>query len=388
MRSAKLIVLFTVFLDVIGIGITLPLLPIYLHTLTNSAFLAAAFFAIYSLFGFFSAPILGTLSDRYGRRPILIWSLFGSALGWIIFAAGNTIPWLIAGRVIQGLASGNIATAQSVFSDISTTKHERIANFGLIGATFGVGFIIGPALGALLASVSLTLPFWITAIVSLGNAIAAVFLFPETHDKRDPHHPISIHPFSGIAKALRNSEARPFVMVFFLFMMSFALFQSVFPLYTHLVYGLGAVENGWIMTFMGVVIALNQGFFLRRVWLRYFHERTLQTMFLLILIGVNIAFAMKNWFIFLVMLFVLPFCQSILRIVTLNEITEATHEKERGEALGMTQSLMFLASVISPMIGGWLLEYDGAYPWIFGAVMLAGAFGVLQWHTQKNSSLL
>lgn len=379
MSRVKFIVLFTVFLDVVGMGIAIPILPIYLHDLTSSAFLATVFFSIYALFGFFSSPVLGGLSDRYGRRPILIGSLFGAVIGWGLFAWGGSLIWLILGRIIQGLASGNMSTAQSALSDLSVNKHDRMKNFGLMGMIFGIGFIIGPALGALLAdAISITFPFWLTAILSLVNALLALFFFPETHEVRDKNHPVSIHPFSGIIKSLKNIEARRFVIAFFLIMMSFTLFQSVFSLYTHLEYGLSAAQNGWIMTLVGVVVAINQGFFLNKVWLKYFTEQQLQNIFLIALIVINISFAFNNWIIFLIALPFLPLCQSVLRVVTMNEITEATHENGRGEVIGVTQSLMFLASIISPIFGGWALEYHSSYPWLMGVIYLLAALFVVR----------
>ncbi|MEI7511817.1 MAG: MFS transporter [Candidatus Peregrinibacteria bacterium] len=384
MNKTKILILATVFLDVVGIGIALPVLPIYLHDITQSEFLTSAFFSLYSFFGFLSAPILGAMSDRYGRKPILIGSLFGAVLGWIIFASGFSIWWLIAGRVIAGLASGNISAAQSALSDISQNKAERMQNFGLIGATFGVAFIVGPALGGLLAESSMTLPFWVTAVLCLLNAIAVVFFFPETHLSRDPHHPISFHPFASITKALKHPETKPLIIVFFLVMMSFTLVQSLLSLYTYLTYQFTPAQNGILMASVGIIIAINQGFFLKKVWMRFFNEWQMQVLFLGVLILTNLLIAVGNWWLFCLAMFLFPFAQSTLRVVLVNEITEITHEKGRGEVLGVTQSLMFLASILSPLFGGWVFEFGGAYPWLFGAVMMVAAFGVFMVSQKKE----
>lgn len=198
MQKIKILVLATFFLDVVGIGIALPLLPIYLHDITQSEFFAAAFFSLYSFFGFLASPILGALSDRYGRKPVLIGSLFGASLGWFLFAFGHSILWLLSGRIIAGLASGNISAAQSALSDISKTKEERAVNFGLIGATFGMAFIVGPSLGGLLSEISIVLPFYLTAVLSFINAIAVVLFFPETIKNETQTIPFLFIRFQGL----------------------------------------------------------------------------------------------------------------------------------------------------------------------------------------------
>lgn len=164
--------------------------------------------------------------------------------------------------------------------------------------------------------------------------------------------------------------------MFFLVMMGFTLFQSLFPLYTHLEYGLTPAQNGIVMAVIGIMIALNQAFFLKRIWLKFFTELQIQIFFLALLVFINLGIAVGNWWLFCIVMVLFPFAQSTLRVVTVNEITEVTHEKERGEVLGVTQSLMFLASIVSPLLGGWLFELNSIYLWLFSAAMATMALGV------------
>lgn len=159
-NKQKLIILFTVFVDVIGIGVIIPILPFYVESFGASPLMVGLLFGVYSFFSFFSGPLLGSFSDRRGRRPVLIISILSSAIGWLVFASAKSIFFLFLGRIIDGLAVGNFSTAQSYLSDIAKNDKERTTNLGLVGAIFGIGFIIGPMLGGFLGSISETLPFW------------------------------------------------------------------------------------------------------------------------------------------------------------------------------------------------------------------------------------
>jgi len=207
MKRGKITIGITVLVDVIGMGIVIPVLPVFLHTFTSSPFWIEMFFTIYALFGFFAAPVLGALSDKYGRRLILILSIFGTAIGWFIFALGSkSLICLVIGRIIDGITSGNISTAQSYMIDSSKDPKERAGNLGFIGALFGVGFIIGPAIGGILAKISLLTPFWVTAVIALINAISAYLFLPESPAEKDHARKISLNPFKDIWKAFHRDS--------------------------------------------------------------------------------------------------------------------------------------------------------------------------------------
>ncbi len=193
MFKTKLLILLTVFIDVIGIGIVIPILPFYVEKFSSSPILITSLFAVYALFSFFSSPVIGALSDKFGRRPLLIISVFSTAVGWFIFAGAPTIFFLFLGRIIDGIMAGNFPIAQSYLSDIAKDDKERTTNLGLIGAVFGIGFIIGPLIGGFLGQFGHSIPFWFVGSLALFNGILALFTLPETHHVRSTAK-VSINP--------------------------------------------------------------------------------------------------------------------------------------------------------------------------------------------------
>lgn len=174
MKKEKLIIIFTVLVDVIGFGIVIPILPFYVTGFGASATIVTLLFASFSFFAFFSSPLLGAVSDRIGRRPVLILSITSTAIGWFVFAGATSIPILFLGRIVDGAAAGNFSIAQSYLVDISENEEERTVNLGLIGAMFGIGFMLGPIIGGALAKVSHATPFWFAGGLATLNAIAVV----------------------------------------------------------------------------------------------------------------------------------------------------------------------------------------------------------------------
>jgi MFS transporter, DHA1 family, tetracycline resistance protein len=176
MQKEKIVVLFTVFVDVIGFGIVIPILPFYVGSFGASPFVITLLFASFAFFSFLSSPFLGALSDKIGRRPVLIASITSTAVGWFVFASATSIPLLFLGRIIDGAAAGNFTVAQGCLIDLARDDKERSANLGMIGAAFGVGFMIGPFLGGLLSTVSHSFPFLVCRRPGSAQHNAGVFL--------------------------------------------------------------------------------------------------------------------------------------------------------------------------------------------------------------------
>jgi multidrug resistance protein len=185
MQKQKLIIVFTVLVDVIGFGIVVPILPYYVTSFGASPIVVTLMFSSFSLCAFLSSPFLGALSDRIGRRPVLIVSIMSTAIGWFVFSSAHSIMFLFLGRIIDGCAAGNFTTAQSYLVDISKDEKERTSNLGLVGAAFGIGFMIGPMMGGLLGKVSPSFPFFIAGVLATINTISALFFLPETHHHRE-----------------------------------------------------------------------------------------------------------------------------------------------------------------------------------------------------------
>lgn len=373
MSKEKLTIIITILIDVIGFSIIIPVLPFYVTSFGASALTMALLFSVFSLCSFFSAPLLGSLSDRIGRRPVMIISIASSVVGWYLFAFANSLAWLFAGRIIDGLAAGNLPTAQSYLSDLAKDKKERTQNMGLFGAAFGLGFLIGPFIGAVLSSYSHSLPFLAVAILSTINLISAIFFLPETKSREHRNkEKMSLNPFAPIISAFKDSKLKTRHLIWFLFNLAATLQQTIFALYLFDQFGLTAAFVGYIMTFMGLVMIVNQGFLMQRVWLKYFKESSLEMIFTLIFALSYALMAVPNVFVLLLSLLPMIIGQSLLRVIMSSRASGIAGHQRRGEVLGIMSSIQSTAAIIGPLIAG--LIYSKARPLPFllaGAIMLS-----------------
>lgn len=387
MSKTKAIILLTVFIDVIGIGIVIPILPFYVASFSNSALLITSLFAVYALFSFFSAPIIGALSDRVGRRPMLIMSIFSTAFGWFVFASATNIIFLFVGRIIDGIMAGNFPIAQSYLSDIAKDDKERTANLGLIGAVFGVGFILGPFLGGVLGHLGHTVPFWFVGGLALFNGILALFILPETH-KLLSNNAISINPFRPIINAIKNYSLRANYLAWFLFGLAIASYQSIFSIYLRDIFNFNELKIGVIFGSIGVIIAINQGVAMKHLWLKYFKESSIELATLVIFAIGFLLLSFKFYFIFIIALVLTTFGQSILRVVMTSRVVGKSPSTKRGEILGIMSSIASLSMMIGPFLSGVMYESDKTLPFFFGSVCLFIAFFVLYRKREGTNSRL
>lgn len=366
--NKKMIILLTVLIDVLGIGIIIPVLPFYVKSFGASAFIVTLLFATFSFFSFFSAPLLGSLSDRIGRRPVLIVSIASTALGWLVFAAATNIYWLFIGRIIDGLAAGNFPIAQSYLVDIAESPREKTTNLGLIGAVFGIGLIVGPALGGVLSQVSLSLPFWFVGGLAAVNMVLAFFKLPETNKHCDREKKISFNPFQPIRKAFASANLRPGFAAWFLFGLALAGQQSVLALYLAGGFGFNSFLISLVMVGTGVILVFNQALFLKKVWLKHFSEEKLIVYFFFVLF-LGFMF-MSVFFIFTLLLGLIfySFAQSTLRVVMTSRITKKGDPREQGMILGVLSSVMSLSMIVGPILAGALFSLEMNLPFGAGAM--------------------
>ncbi|MCX6751752.1 MAG: MFS transporter [Candidatus Nomurabacteria bacterium] len=371
--SPKIIILSTVFLDVLGIGLIVPILPYYVESFNVPDIVVTLLFAVFSLCAFFSAPILGMISDRKGRRPVLLVSLASSAIGWLVFAFSRTIWGLFLGRIIDGSAAGNISTAQNYLVDISKDPKERTHNLSLIGAIFGIAFIVGPLVGGVLSSISMKMPFIVVGILATINTVLAYFFLPETNHNRNTGK-ISLNPFSPIIKALKSKNILPLYLAWLFFGIAVSLNQSIFALYITKVFSWTVVAAGFIMAFMGVIISLNQAFFLRKVWLKYFKESVLMIWLWLPFAFGYLVMALPFKVAFILGLVITAFGQSTMRVVMNSQIIGFSDKKEQGEMMGILASIMSLSMILGPLIGGAIYTIGAALPYALAGVILFVTF--------------
>jgi DHA1 family tetracycline resistance protein-like MFS transporter len=383
MKKQRLIIIITVFVDVLGIGIIIPILPFFVESFGVGAGVVTALFAVFSLFSFFSSPFLGALSDKIGRRPVLIISLLSTTIGWLIFAAANSVFFLFLGRIIDGLAAGNFPIAQNYLLDIAKTEKEKTANLGLIGAIFGIGFIIGPMFGGLLGSFSLRLPFYFVGFLALLNTIFAYFYLPETnHTRREGK--ISLNPLVPIVSVIKQKIFLSGLLAIFFFGLAIAIQQSVFSLYVYQVFGWGTFAVGLLMAGIGVLIAFNQGFLLRKL-IRSFRQDYL-AIISLILLGIGFIFLGIGYLpFFLIGVLGITFGQSIGRVILTSLLAKKADSSRQGELLGVLTSITSLSMIIGPLLAGFIFIKHPAGPFFLAALFsVLSLLFVLKFVQNKN----
>lgn len=371
--------------DVIGFGIVIPVLPYYVSSFGASPFVITLLFAVFAFFSFFSTPLLGSLSDRIGRRPVLIISILSTSIGWFVFAGAKGLIFLFLGRIIDGLAAGNFSTAQSYLVDIAKDDKERTTNLGLIGAVFGLGFIIGPLLGGLLSAVSHAFPFWFVGGLALINATLAFFLLPETNKSLKKDQKIRLNPLTPLVKAAKDKKQLPLYSAWLLFGLAMAGYQSVFALYLDKVFGYQELVAGLIFTGLGAIIALNQLVGLKHFWLKYFPEPTLE-LWLLFLCAMSFLLMSFNWLaVFIIGLLAITFGQSVLRVIITSQVVGRAEATAKGETLGIMSSLISVGMIVGPLISGLAFQWHHRYSFLISAAYVLLAFFIILGSRQRLS---
>jgi len=364
-----------VFIDLLGFSLILPLLPFYAETFGASPLLVGFLTAIYAAAQLIGAPLLGRLSDRYGRRPVLMISIAGNLAGFILLAIAQNLGMLFFARALAGLTGGNISVAQAYISDVSEPK-DRGKAMGLIGAAFGLGFIIGPAIGGILGTVGFWLPAVVAATLSGINLVLVFFWLPEslTVERRLTLANTKRPPFtvSAMLSTLRRPFVGPLLHTRFFFGLGFAMFQSIFALYAQYRLNLDGRQTGYILAYVGVLSAVTQGFLIGRLNARFSDSRLILGSTVVMAAGLGAWAVTPNVTSLLIVLIPIAVAGGILNTTINSAMSKAVAPIEIGGILGLAASLESLTRVISPSLGGLMLEKLGTWaPGVFGAVILA-----------------
>ena len=255
MTRPLLIIFLTIFVNLIGFGIIIPLLPFYAETFGASPLTIGLLFAVFSACQLVAAPALGDLSDRYGRRPVLIFSLAGTVVSFVMMALAHSVAMLFVARIVDGLSGGNISTARAYVADVTEPK-DRAKAYGLIGAAFGMGFIMGPALSGVLARYSYTAPVWAAAGITLVATLMAWFWLPETVHRAAAGTGM---PFRNLAEMMRRPGLRRMLWIDFIYWFAFAIFQTTFALFVARRFGFNVSQTGYFFAAFGILGAVVQG---------------------------------------------------------------------------------------------------------------------------------
>lgn len=377
-RNSPLLPIFLiVFIGLLGFGIILPLLPLYAEVFGASPFVVGVLLASYSLMQLIATPYLGALSDRIGRRPVLIISQIGTVLSFVLLGLANSLPLLFVARLLDGISGGNISTAQAYISDVVEEK-DRAKAYGLIGAAFGLGFIMGPALGGILSQGdNYHIPAYVAAAISLLSLILTVVMLPESlpREKRNTRRQPRIIDVEGLRRAFSYEQLGLLLLIFFLFNLAQAGFQGLFALFNDRQFGFGARETGYVLAFVGVLAVLVQGGGIGPIVRRFGERHALQFGLVLGGIGLLLAGFAPSWPLLLVALIPVALGLGVATPSANSLITRESPPAERGQVLGISQSVAALARVVGPLVAGLAFEYEAWGPFILSGILIIVAFG-------------
>lgn len=389
-RAGILFILITLLLDVIGIGIIIPVLPQLVTELAGGDPAQAAFTygfiaSIYALMQFLFAPVLGSLSDRFGRRPVILIALFGFGVNYLLLALAPSLGWLIFARVLSGILGASITTANAYIADISTPQN-RAQNFGLVGAVFGLGFILGPALGGVLGAIAPRLPFYAAAVLVLVNWLYGLLILPESlpPEKRRPFSWRKANPIGSVLQLRRYPLVAGLAVAYIFLGLAQRGLESVWVLYTHYRYGWLELQNGLALALVGVMAAFVQGYLIRLI-IPWLGERRA------ILVGLSISstafllygLAYEGWMMLAVI--AVSALGGIAGPAIQGLVAGTVPPSEQGMVQGSLTSLLSLSAVIAPLISTGLFGYFTAVapislpgaPFFAGALLMAAALLVM-----------
>jgi DHA1 family tetracycline resistance protein-like MFS transporter len=374
-RSPIFVLFVTIFIDLLGFGLIIPILPIFALELQATSLQIGVIAGIYSLMNFVFAPFWGTLSDKIGRRPVMLISIFITMLAYVFFAFTSSLWFLIISRIFAGIGSANISAAQAYISDITEPK-DRAKNMGLIGAAFGLGFIFGPPAGGFLKSLSgagsVTLVGYFAATLCALNWLLAYAFLPESMKEKQHTKKFRFKPVADLIIELKKPIIRELFTINFLFITSFAMMQVTLAILWIEHYLLNEKQVGFVFMFMGLSSAIVQGGLVGILNKRFGEKQLLLMGAISMAIGLfSIPFVPVSYFLLqLISIIFIAFANGCITPAISSLISQTADKFEQGQVLGMNQSFGSLARVIGPILGGVLYDMHFGLPYIGGACIM------------------
>lgn len=393
-------IMIAVLIDMMSIGLMIPVLPHLVGRFTQSpadqAFWFGAVSFAFGIANFFGAPVLGALSDRFGRRPVLLIGFSGLAFNFFMTAAATSLWMLVFVRLVGGGMQANIAVANAYVADI-TPASDRARRFGLLGAMMGLGFILGPAAGGILGDIDLRLPFVASGALAVLNWIYGYFVLPESLPK-ERHTPFDwrkANPVSALRGLIDLRGVGPLVAVIALSTLAQFMLHSTWVLYTSFKFGWGPRETGWSLMVVGLVSVVMQGFLLKHILVRISPQR-------LAVIGLTSAslaylaygLATQGWMLLAIIVLNMPAAATGSTLQSI--VSSAADETVQGRTLGAVSSLNSLMAVVAPLVGAGLLALVShapqgdvrlGLPLFVGGLIQFLALGLAVWHFQRQRAL-
>ncbi len=399
-QAAMPFIMITVLIDMLAIGLIIPVLPALVGSFSTSQADQAYWYGVvafaFGIASFFASPVLGGLSDRYGRRPVLLLGFFGLGANFFLTAFATSIWMLIAARLMGGALQANAAVANAYVADI-TAPEERTRRFGLLGAMMGLGFIIGPVMGGLLGAIDLQLPFLAAGGLTMVNFVYGYFVLPESLpvSNRKPFRLRSANPFASLRALVQLKGVAPLVgVVAFSGLAQFVLYTT-WVLYTTFKFGWGPLENGWSLAAVGVASVVVQGFLLRHL-LKWLSPQKLAVwgLFSSALAYALWGAATEGWMMFAVI--GVNLLGGTVAAAVNSMISAAADSRSQGQTLGAVSSLGSLMAVLAPMLGAPLLavvshlprgDWRIGAPFYFCAALQTVSLFLAWWHIRRHNQL-
>jgi MFS transporter, DHA1 family, tetracycline resistance protein len=377
-KKAFSIIFLTVFIDLLGFGLIIPILPTYAKDLGATDAEYGLIISVYSLLNFVFTPFLGAYSDRIGRRPVVLISIFMNMIGYIIFAHAVALPLLILSRVLNGIGSSNISAAQAYIADI-TSPDNRTKMMGMIGAAFGLGFIFGPPFGGLLKSAyGIEGVGYGSAVLCLLNLISVYFLLPESNKNLNVHAPIKFVPVNSFINAFKKPVLRELMWLWVIYVLAFAAMQTVSALLWKEQYGLDEKHIGYLFGIIGVASVIVQGGLIGRLNNMFGEKKLLIIGSILMMIGLGtVPFVPHEnfWFWAVVNICFISLGNGCLTPSITALISKITPSEEQGRMLGLSQSVGSISRILGPAMSGVFYGWYYAFPYIISAgFMVVGLF--------------
>jgi MFS family permease len=373
-NNRRLIVIAAVTLvGALGYGIVIPILYAYSLKYGLSDFENGVLFSVFSIFQFVSTPIIGILSDKYGRRPLLILSLLGTAGSFFLMAFAPSAFFLFLARALDGITAGNIPVAQAVISDTTEPK-DRAKAFGIIGACFGIGFIAGPAISALTVGISIRLPFIIAGVISLAAVILAFTLLDETNKHIGTVSHKKIFDFKKLATSLFDKRTGLTLGINLLWSFAFGMFIYAFQPFSVKMLHLNERTISLIFVLFGVIGLLSQLFIVGRFSEKFGSLKAFISALFILTISFVLFFFTKNLYMLIFASIIMGLANSTVQTLVQTVLSQETEPHRQGEIMGISASYMSIGQILGPLAGGALALVAINYPFLAGAVVIALAF--------------
>jgi MFS family permease len=386
-RNALAILFLAVFVDLVGYGMIVPLLPFYVQRVAPGATLVGILSGFYAMAQFLVGPMLGSLSDRFGRRPVLIACLSGTSLAYLLLAIADSLPLLVLALLIDGVTGGNLSIAQASIAD-STTPDRRARGLGLIGAAFGLGLMVGPVIGGMLSLTNLSAPALVASALAFANTLFALAALPESLpperrrliplDNAKPSHWSMVlrvaNPLANLIVLLRIVAIRRVLMVVVLLNLAFSGLYSNFPLFTAARFGWGMFENALFFAFVGICAVTTQGLLLGRMQ-RWLGDARLARVGMIVMVCALLATGLASaaWMLY-PSVGLIAFGSGLAIPALTSLLSLQVSPADQGRLMGGTAALLNLTMIAGPVVAGISFDRAGtAAPYLIGALLGSAA---------------